>query len=43
VRLVPSGGGVFEVRNGQELLYSKRQLGRFPTEGEVLALVQALP
>jgi selenoprotein W-related protein len=37
VRLIPSSGGVFEVRNGQQLLFSKRRLGRFPEEGEVLA------
>jgi selenoprotein W-related protein len=43
VRLIPSGGGVFEVRDGQRLLFSKRQLGRFPNEGEVLARIDELP
>jgi selenoprotein W-related protein len=35
VRLIPSSGGVFEVRDGNTLLFSKRQLGRFPSPGEV--------
>jgi selenoprotein W-related protein len=35
VRLIPSSGGVFEVRNGEQLIFSKRQLGRFPEPGEV--------
>jgi selenoprotein W-related protein len=35
VRLIKSSGGVFEVRNGDQLLFSKRQLGRFPEPGEV--------
>jgi len=35
VRLIPSGGGVFEIRRGEELIFSKRKLGRFPEEGEV--------
>jgi selenoprotein W-related protein len=42
VRLIPGSGGVFEVRNGQQLLFSKRQLGRFPNEGEVVATLKAL-
>ena len=36
VELIPSSGGVFEVRSAHELIFSKRQLGRFPEEGEVL-------
>lgn len=35
VRLIPSSGGVFEVRSGEDLLFSKRKLGRFPEPGEV--------
>jgi selenoprotein W-related protein len=37
VQLIKSGGGVFEIRRGQELVFSKRQLGRFPEPGEVEA------
>ena len=35
--LIKSGGGVFEVRADGELIFSKKQLGRFPEEGEILA------
>jgi selenoprotein W-related protein len=41
VELIPSGGGVFEVRSGDRLVYSKRRLGRFPEEGEVLRQLTA--
>lgn len=41
VRLIPSGGGVFEIRNGEELVFSKRQLGRFPDQGEVVAKLKS--
>jgi selenoprotein W-related protein len=41
VRLIPSGGGVFEVRNGEKLVFSKRQLGRFPDQGEIVAKLQS--
>jgi predicted Rdx family selenoprotein len=37
VELIKGSGGVFEVRKGQELLFSKRQLRRFPEPGEILA------
>ncbi len=36
-RLVSSWGGVFEVKAGDQLLFSKKALGRFPEEGEVEA------
>jgi selenoprotein W-related protein len=35
--LVASGGGVFEVFVDGRLIFSKRQLGRFPEEDEILA------
>ena len=35
VKLIPSSGGVFEVRSGDKLVFSKRQQGRFPDPGEV--------
>lgn len=35
VTLVPSSGGVFEVRRGDTVVFSKRQKGRFPNPGEV--------
>ena len=42
MRLIPSGGGVFEVRNGNDLVFSKRQLGRFPADGEIVAKIRDL-
>jgi selT/selW/selH-like putative selenoprotein len=35
VQLIPSGGGAFEVRAGDRLIFSKLSQGRFPEEGEV--------
>lgn len=38
--LVKGRGGVFEVRHGQELVFSKREAGRFPLPGEVVRLLR---
>ena len=38
--MIRSRGGVFEVTWGNELLYSKKQSGRFPMRGEVAELVE---
>jgi len=38
--LVPSSGGVFEVSLGDELLFSKRQEGRFPEPEEILRALE---
>ena len=35
VRLIPGSGGVFEVRLGSEVLFSKKHSGRFPNPGEL--------
>ena len=40
LRLIPSEGGVFEVKLGGDLLYSKLQTGRHAHEGEVMRLVK---
>jgi selT/selW/selH-like putative selenoprotein len=37
VNLRRSGGGVFEITVDGRLAYSKKAMGRFPTEQEVLA------
>jgi selT/selW/selH-like putative selenoprotein len=37
-----SGGGVFEITVGDELKFSKKTLGRFPTDEEVEAIARAL-
>jgi selenoprotein W-related protein len=33
--IIKSSGGVFEVKLGDDLIFSKKQLGRFPEPGEV--------
>lgn len=38
VTLQPSSGGVFEVTVGDKLIFSKKELERFPEEGEVINL-----
>ncbi len=40
ITLVPSGGGAFEVKVNDQLVYSKLKLGRHPEEGEVSRLVR---
>lgn len=40
--LIRGRGGVFEVRHGQELVFSKREAGRFPMPGEVLRMLGEL-
>ncbi|PIE56392.1 MAG: hypothetical protein CSA34_04750 [Desulfobulbus propionicus] len=39
VALIASSGGVFEVFKDDTLLFSKRQLGRFPEEGEICRML----
>ena len=39
--LIAGHGGVFEVIVDGDLLFSKKSLGRFPDDGEVLALIRA--
>lgn len=41
--LVASHNGVFEVSVDGKLVFSKRSLGRFPDDGEVLDLIRSLP
>jgi len=36
VELIPSTGGVFEVEKDGQLIFSKKQTGRFPEAGEVV-------
>ena len=42
VRLVPSSGGVFEVKVDGNLVFSKRALRRHANPGEVLGLIRRL-
>lgn len=39
LQLIPSGGGVFEVTKNEQLVFSKKQEGRFPEMDEVFALL----
>jgi selT/selW/selH-like putative selenoprotein len=40
VELVRSGGGVFEITVDGQLKFSRKALGRFPTDAELAALVK---
>jgi len=39
--LTPSSGGVFEVTVDGKLVFSKKELGRFPEPGEVVGKLSA--
>lgn len=39
VKLVKSGGGVFEIKVDGKLAYSKKKTGDFPTEKQVLGAI----
>jgi len=38
--LIRGSGGEFEVEYGGNLIFSKKKLGRFPEEGEVVNLIK---
>lgn len=40
VELIEGGGGVFEIERNGELLFSKKQLMRFPEDQEIDTIVQ---
>ena len=39
IKLVSSGGGVFEITLNDDLIFSKKALGRFPDDGEIDNLI----
>ena len=39
IKLVSSGGGVFEVMVNGNLIFSKKSLDRFPEKGEIANLI----
>jgi selenoprotein W-related protein len=41
VRLIPSSGGVFEVKVDGDLIFSKKALRRHAEPGEVVRLIRA--
>jgi selenoprotein W-related protein len=38
--LTASGGGVYEITVDGSLVFSKKSLGRFPEDGEVVGLIR---
>ncbi len=38
--MIKGTGGIFEVRLGDELIYSKKATGRFPQPGEVTSILK---
>jgi selenoprotein W-related protein len=40
VALLPGTGGIFEVRLNDELLWNKKQAGRFPEPKEIKQLIR---
>ena len=40
--LIQSSGGVFEIEDRGTLIFSKKAIGRFPQEGEVISIVRAV-
>ena len=39
-KLIESSGGVFEVKLNNNLIFSKKDLGRFPNENEIEDLIE---
>lgn len=42
LRLVPAGGGCFELTANGKLLHSKLKTGVFPDEGDILQMLDAV-
>lgn len=42
VDLVAGSGGIFDVVNDGELLFSKHKTGRFPAAGEIAELISGM-
>ncbi|MFQ5660081.1 MAG: SelT/SelW/SelH family protein [Gammaproteobacteria bacterium] len=40
VALIPGSGGIFEVRVNNEVIFSKRETGRFPESSELKQLIR---
>lgn len=40
VKLIPSEGGVFEIHLGEDLIFSKKELDRYPEKDEVEDLIK---
>ena len=40
--LIESSGGVFEIRINENLIFSKKELERFPNPGEIVQFIEDL-
>lgn len=40
VELIPSSGGVFEISLNFKNIYSKKELNRYPNDGEIIELIE---
>ena len=40
--LIESSGGVFEIRINENLIFSKKELERFPNLGEIVQFIEEL-
>ncbi len=40
--LIQGSGGIFEIEDGGALIFSKKALGRFPEDGEIVAIVKGI-
>ena len=40
IKLIPGGGGIFEIRRAGKLLWKKDRSGPFPAEGEAACLFE---
>lgn len=38
--LIPSSGGVFEIKVNEKLIFSKKELNRFPNENEIEDIIE---
>ncbi len=38
--MIRGSGGVFEIEYNGDLMFSKKKVGRFPDEGEVVGLIK---
>lgn len=40
VNIIPSTGGVYEIKFGDELIFSKKELKRFPNDNEIEDIIR---
>ncbi len=41
IKMIKGRGGVFEVRIDEQLIFSKKELGRFPDPGEIVDILSS--